>query len=102
RLMKKTYIQAIASYTEAAERLKSLKRSLGTEAVLKLQLEYEEAGGEQFVENTENVKWLSRKELMRQMATLEYRSDRDAHSDVQKSSNLINLICKALQLEELQ
>lgn len=54
--MKKTYIQAIASYTEAAERLESLKESLGAEAVLKLQLEYDDAGGEQFVENTESVK----------------------------------------------
>lgn len=54
--MRKTYVKTVLACKEAVDRLESLKASLGQEATDKLQAEYEAVGGEQFVENTENVK----------------------------------------------
>lgn len=54
--MRRTYVKTVLACKEAVDRLDSLKASLGQGATDQLQAEYEAAGGEQFVENTDNVK----------------------------------------------
>ncbi|KAG9014679.1 hypothetical protein FRB90_005207 [Tulasnella sp. 427] len=99
--LKKAYFNAIQSYRNVRVRFENIKSSLGDESVKMLELEYEEKGGEQFLERDQELRWPSRKELTAQMAEIA----RPLPSSTQhsgKSVSYIDVVSKALSLEELQ
>ncbi|KAG8928508.1 hypothetical protein FRC01_005829 [Tulasnella sp. 417] len=96
------YLKGLEAFAAVMERLENLKMSLGPEDVGKLEMGYQTGGGEQFLEDREGLKWLSRKELMAQMREVERPQSRGASGAAQCNVSQVDFICKALQLEEMQ
>ncbi|KAG9041631.1 hypothetical protein FS837_011950 [Tulasnella sp. UAMH 9824] len=99
-----SYRRAVEALDTVIEELKDLEMSVGSQAAASLRAQYEKAGGEQFLADSTQLQWLSRKDLFASIQeltstskTLETASP-SAGNDVAQ----INFICNALKLEAMQ
>ncbi|KIO19636.1 hypothetical protein M407DRAFT_30707 [Tulasnella calospora MUT 4182] len=96
------YLKALEAFAGVTERLEDLKMSLGLEAVAKLEERYGSSGGEQFLEDRDGLKWLSRNDLLVKMREVEGRTSHGATTEARQNVSQVDFICKALQLEQMQ
>ncbi|KIO26166.1 hypothetical protein M407DRAFT_24500 [Tulasnella calospora MUT 4182] len=98
-----SYIKAVESLDQVLQDLDELEASIGPEASAKLRAAYDAAGGEQFLQDSTQLQWLSRKDLFARMQDMSTSSTTLSTAAAgEKSVAHLNLICKALKLEALQ
>ncbi|KAG8919003.1 hypothetical protein FRC00_011858 [Tulasnella sp. 408] len=84
--------------------LDELEENIGSETASKVRSQYEKAGGEQFLQDTTQLEWISRKDLFARMQDLDTTSTTLSAASATDGNNVahINIICKALVLETMQ
>ncbi|KAG8925800.1 hypothetical protein FRC01_009690 [Tulasnella sp. 417] len=99
-----SYAKAVESLDIVMQDLDELEASIGVETASKLRADYETAGGEQFLQDTAQLTWPSRKDLMTTMQEVDPTSTTLSAAFGTDGINVaqINLICKALVLETMQ
>ncbi|KAG9042435.1 hypothetical protein FS837_010883 [Tulasnella sp. UAMH 9824] len=98
------YAKAVESLDLVMQDLDELEENIGSESASKLRSKYEDAGGEQFLQDTTQLEWVSRKDLFARMQDLNTTSTTLSAASATDGNNLahINIICKALVLETTQ
>ncbi|KAG8923187.1 hypothetical protein FRC01_013102, partial [Tulasnella sp. 417] len=103
RRIKSAYAKSIQSLDITMQELDDLKNSIGLKEASSLESKYHALGGEQFLQNQQQLQWLSRKDLYRKMTEIDGSSSRSLRDALGlRQIAYVDLICKALQLESMQ
>ncbi|KAG8927975.1 hypothetical protein FRC01_006645 [Tulasnella sp. 417] len=100
---KSAYTRSVQSLDMVISELDDLKTSLGAETTAELEAEYLSAGGEQFLQDPNRLRWLSQKDLARQMQDAESKTSGIVRGSLGSAKVAdVDLMCKALNLEAMQ